>query len=389
VVPRLADWATVTVLGVEDAEDQMGRAHRDPDRLADVDTYLAHRLRAARDMPRLAAAMMSGEPVQLPMLEQVVEVSDLPTEAVRAAWRRLDGRSCLFVPLRVHGETFGALSLVNAGERSPHTEAEFALAVEVARRGALALDNSRLYSRQLRVAEVLQRSLLTEPQPATGLQIAVRYRPAGTHTLVGGDFYDVFAQADGATVLVIGDVVGHNVEAAAAMGRLASTVRAIAYDRSGSPAQTLARVDQALSGFGFPTLATALVARLELPPGEPARARTLRWSSAGHLPPLLLHPDGAVERLDTPAERLLGVDEPGRRSDHEVTLGPGDTVLLFTDGLVEAGRVGIDDGLARLAGVLAESVGLPVEQLCDRLLERVVPGRATDDVALLAVRCAS
>jgi serine phosphatase RsbU (regulator of sigma subunit) len=136
------------------------------------------------------------------------------------------------------------------------------------------------------------------------------------------------------------------------------------------------------------TLATALVARIEQP-AERARAglRTLRWSSAGHVPPLLLHADGTVDLLDSPPERLLGVGEPTVRTDHEAILRPSDTLLLVTDGLVERGRIDIDAGLTRLTGVLTELADVPVDELCDRLLYRIVFGRADDDVALLAVRC--
>jgi serine phosphatase RsbU (regulator of sigma subunit) len=264
---------------------------------------------------------------------------------------------------------------------------ELATAVEVARRGALALDNARLYGRQLKVAETLQRSLLTPPPQPDHLQIVVRYRPAASYQQVGGDWYDAFHQPDGATVLVIGDVVGHNVDAAAAMGQIRSVLRGIAYDRPETPAQVLTRVDGVLTGLGAGTLATALVARVEqTPEQEPAGRRTVRWSSAGHLPPLLLHADGRVEVLTTPPERLLGAASSSSRSDHEREVGPGDVVVLCTDGLVETGRTGLDEGLARLSGALTELAGAPVEELCDRLLEKLVPGRADDDIALLVLR---
>ena len=172
------------------------------------------------------------------------------------------------------------------------------------------------------------------------------------------------------------------------MSQLRSAVRTLAYDRPDSPAQALTRVDGVLTGLSFGTLATALLARIEQP-SEQARAglRTLRWSSAGHLPPLLLHPDGTVDLLDSPPERLLGAGEATVRTDHEATLQPGDTLLLVTDGLVEHGRVNIDTGLTRLTGALTELAGVPVDELCDRLLDRILLGRADDDIALLAVRC--
>jgi serine phosphatase RsbU (regulator of sigma subunit) len=307
---------------------------------------------------------------------------------VRAAWRRLKAASYTIVPLRARGETFGALVLLNSGDRPPHTEREIATAVEVARRGALALDNARLYGRQQKVAETLQHSLLTPPPQPDHLQIAVRYRPAGAHQQVGGDWYDAFQQPDGATLLVIGDVVGHNVDAAAAMGQIRSILRGLACDRPESPARILSRVDRVLTTLGVPTLATALLARIEQP-AELASAglRRLRWSSAGHLPPLLLRPDGTVRQLDSPPERLLGSGSACARSDQEVLLSPGDTLVFYTDGLIEYGRTGIDEGIDRLAGQLAELAELPIEELCDGLLDRIPAGRADDDIAVLALRC--
>jgi phosphoserine phosphatase RsbU/P len=383
-VPRLADWATVSVLGDDGGPLQTARAHRDPARLGDVDAYLAGRAAAVRDRPALVGVLLSGKPVQLTTFEDALTEEALHDRRVRAAWQRLEATSAVFVPLQAHGETFGILSLVRCRDRPPHTEAEITLAVEVARRGALALDNARLYSRQLKVAEVLQRSLLTAPPKVDHLQFAVRYRPASSHALVGGDFYDVFQQADGATLLVVGDVAGHSVEATAAMSELRSTVRTLAYDRPASPAGTLSRVDRALTGLHFGTLATVVVARIEQAGAGP---RTLRWSSAGHPPPLLLRADGGVRVLATPPERLLGTGSATARGDHEMPLDPGDTVVLYTDGLVEHGRTGIDPGLERLTRALAGLAGHPLEDLCDELLDGILTGRADDDVALLAVRC--
>jgi serine phosphatase RsbU (regulator of sigma subunit) len=333
-------------------------------------------------------ALLTGQPVRVPMLHPEVVAPSLPTEEVRAAWQRLNATSCTVVPLRARGETFGAIALLNSGDRPPHTDEEIATAVEVARRGALSLDNARLYSQQQAVAEKLQRSLLTDPPQPDDLELVVRYRPASSHLHVGGDWYDVVVQPDSATVAVIGDVVGHDIDAAAAMGQIRSMVRAIAYGRSDAPAEILARVDTVLGGLHIGTLATALVARIEQPDEQRRHGlRTLRWSSAGHLPPLLLHADGTVDALTSTPERLLGTDSPGPRTDHTAVLHPGDTLLLYTDGLVEHARTPLDEGLARLAATLAELHRQPLEALCDGLLERLLPGRADDDVALLAVRC--
>ncbi len=393
-VPRLADWATVTVLGDDGGAPRTARAHRDAGRLADLDTYLAGRLAGARDRPPLMKELLSGHPVQLTGEDLALSDASLLDEPVRAAWERLDAHSLLLLPLIVHGETIGALSLVNTGNRPPHTTDEIATAVEVARRGGLALDSARLYSRQLKVAETLQRSLLTPPPRTDALDIAVRYRPASRHTLVGGDFYDAFLQPDGTMSLVVGDVVGHSVDATAAMSELRSTVRALAYDHGDRPGATLRRTDRALTGLGFGTLATVLVASLEQsppsgeqsPPSGGVRRWELRWSSAGHPPPLLLRQHGGVELLERPAERLLGTGIPTRRSDHLVDLEPGDTVVLYTDGLIEHQRTGIDEGLRRLSAVLAGLAGRSASEICDEVLHRLITGPADDDVALLVVR---
>ncbi|MDQ1660108.1 MAG: phosphoserine phosphatase RsbU/P [Blastococcus sp.] len=388
VASRMCDWAVVTVMGVDGAPANRGRAHRSPELLADVDIYMSRRERGARDEPPLLAALLSGQPVRLTSLDPAMVEAALTTDEVRRAWQRLDPTSCTILPLRARGETFGALSMMNSAGRPPHSETEIATAVEVVRRASLALDNARLYGAQLEVAQTLQQSLLSPPPQRDGLQIAVRYRPAATNMNVGGDWYDAFAQPDGGTTLVIGDVVGHDTQAAAAMGQIRSIVRSIAYDRREDPAQILERVDEVMTGLQIDTLATALVGRLE--PGEDQDGRSewsLRWSSAGHLPPVVLRAGGTVQLLDTPPETLLGTGSLPPHSDHDAVLRPGDTLVLYTDGIVEHGRSAIDEGLARLTRGLAEFGEMEVDELCDQLLERVVTGRTDDDIALLAVRC--
>jgi phosphoserine phosphatase RsbU/P len=389
-VRRLCDWAVVVLDGEDGGPGEEAWAHRDPGRRRDLQVYLTGRRRGTGDDRAVVAALRSGEPVQVPAVREELVAPSLPTEEVRAAWRRLQAATTTIVPLRARGETFGALALVNTGTRPPHTPGEIATAVEVARRGAVALDNARLYGRQLKVAETLQHSLLTPPPRLEHLQIAVRYRPAAVHQQVGGDWYDAFTQPDGATLLVIGDVVGHNVDAAAAMGQIRSILRGIAYDRPESPAQVLSRVDGVLDGLHVGTLATALVARIEeVPAPAAAGALTLRWSSAGHLPPLRLCPDGTVEALTSPPERLLGAGVDAPRADHTTPLQPGDTLVFYTDGIIEHGRTAIDEGITRLADHLAGRADQPLEELCDELLDQVGPGRADDDIALLAVRTAA
>src|SRR4051794_8705903 len=164
-VSRLCDWALV-VLGPEDGRPaEECRAHRDPALRRDVDTYRDGRVQVNRPDNPIAVALRTGRPVQLAPLDRDRVLPTLPTDEVREAWERLDTTSAVIVPLRARGETFGALVLMNCGDRPAHTRREIATAVEVARRGALALDNARLYGRQTAVAETLQRSLLTAPTP--------------------------------------------------------------------------------------------------------------------------------------------------------------------------------------------------------------------------------
>src|SRR4051794_14790546 len=387
IVPRMCDWAVVALIGEDRRPVDSARAHRDPARVADMNTYLDRTTEGGSDDNPMAAAFYTGEPIHVhPVPVELVE-AELTTEEVRAAWQRLDVGSFLIVPLRARGETFGGIAMLNTRERGPHSEMEIATAVEVARRAGLALDNARLYGNQLKVAETLQRSLLTPPPQPDDLEIAVRYQPAASNMHVGGDWYDAFQQADGATLLVIGDVVGHNVDAAAAMGQIRSILRGIAYDRQEEPASILERVDEVLTGLHIGPLATALIARIEQSPEQRREGiRSLRWSSAGHLPPIVRHADGVVETLATPPEALLGAELPQDRSDHVVRLLPGDTLVFYTDGLVEQGRTSIDAGLERLVRLVEELGHLAVNELCDQLLDRIVARRSQDDVAIVVVR---
>ncbi|RZU30655.1 SpoIIE family protein phosphatase [Blastococcus saxobsidens] len=246
-----------------------------------------------------------------------------------------------------------------------------------------------LYARSrsiVRAAETLQRSLLSDPPEPDHLEVAVRYVPAAREAQVGGDWYDVFEQPDGSTMLVIGDVVGHDTEAAATMAQVRGLLRGIAYDSAAGPAAVLTRLDAAIEGLDLGAMATVLVGRLDRADGD-SRVTRLRWATAGHLPPLVAGPDGTQRLLD--AERpglLLGVDPTRPREDHEVVIEAGSTLLFYTDGLVERRDQVFDDGVELLGEALADLRRLPADQLCDQLLDRLLPEGAEDDVAVVAVR---
>jgi serine phosphatase RsbU (regulator of sigma subunit) len=312
----------------------------------------------------------------------------LPPGEVSEVFWQLAPRSAVTLPMSARGRTLGALSIYRSADRVQADEDDVATARDLADRIALALDNSRLYEQQRRLAEGLQRSLLTAPPQPDHAEIVVRYRPAVEAAEVGGDWYDAFLQPSGATVVVIGDVVGHDTAAAAAMGQLRGMLRGIAYRDGPGPAAVLTELDAAIQGLGMGTMATAAIARVEQTPEERAAGLTrLRWSNAGHPPPLLLHEDGRVEELATPrAELMLGVDPSARRTDSVVTVRRGATLLLYTDGLVEDRDLPLDDGIARLRSAVTELAGEPLAVLCDQVIERLRPEGLQDDVALVAIR---
>ncbi len=301
-------------------------------------------------------------------------------------------RAWAALPLRTGSRSLGSLTLGWSVPRS-FGEGDVGVLEAFAAQAAQALDRvTRLEEERRRAsatrshAESLQRSMLTEPPRPPGLEIAVRYRPAAREAEVGGDWYDAFASSRGATTLVIGDVTGHDPMAAAVMGQLRNVLRGVAHAVEGPPSQVLAVLDGALAALGMTTLVTAVLATVEpAPEGSPAGARSLTWSSAGHLPPLVVPPTGPPRLLDRRPDLLLGVDPRTPRRDAVETLPSGATVVLYTDGLVERRDADLDEGLDRLRAAAGDLAGQTTEATCDTLLARLAPERA-DDVALLALR---
>ncbi|NHC13181.1 SpoIIE family protein phosphatase [Motilibacter deserti] len=296
------------------------------------------------------------------------------------------------LPLRAGDQLLGSLAL---GWRQPQAfdQDDVRLLHAFAAQCAQAVDRvTRLQAERQQakatrsLAETLQRSLLTDPPQPDHLEIAVRYLPAAQEAQVGGDWYDAFLSPDGTTTLAIGDVTGHDRTAAAAMGQLRNLLRGIAFAGSYTPAGLLTTLDGAVRQLGLDALATAVVARVEQTLEERrAGLRTLRWSNAGHPPPLLAEATGEVSVLERPADLLLGLAPDVPRADYSVTLAPGSTVVLYTDGLVERRGEALDVGLERLAEAVRRLHSLPLELLCEALLAELAPG-ADDDIALVALR---
>ncbi|GAA4969564.1 SpoIIE family protein phosphatase [Kineococcus glutinatus] len=388
LVPTLGDWCIITLVDEHGALRDVGSWHAEQAQRAAVEQYCQARLIALRPSSYLHRAWRTGRSVSLEQdaTEAIAEV--LEAGDAHEALLQLAPESALFLPLRARGRTVGLVSLFRGPSRGALPADDRLTASEVADRAGLALDNARLYTQQQRMAEGLQRSLLTAPVEPDHLEVAVRYQPAAEAAQVGGDWYDAFLQPDGATVLVIGDVMGHDITAAAAMSQVRSLLRGIAYATGAAPAAVLSGLDAAMQGLQVDTTATAVVARIEQSQDERARDITrLRWSNAGHPPPMLLTPDGTVTALAGHGpDLLLGVSADYLRADSAITVDRGSTVLLYTDGLVERRGQPLDQGINRLRQVVTELAGESLEVMLDGILTQMLPAHPEDDVALVAVR---
>ena len=388
VVPALADWSLVTLVDDDGGLRDVGWWHADP-ALRDLTQRYSHRrLQSLVERSYVAQVLATGRPVSRSTGATEALLGVLKPGEARDMLAELAPESFAILPLQGRGRTVGLLSVFSGAGRGPLDSEDLTSAREVAARAGLALDNARLYQQQRRLAEGLQRSLLTEPPEPDHVEVAVRYEPAAEAAQVGGDWYDAFLQPDGATVLIIGDVVGHDTEAAAAMGQVRGLLRGIAFTTGDGPAGILTRLDAAMEGLQVGTTATAVIARIEQEQDERERGVTrVRWSNAGHPPAMVINPDGSVLVLaGTEADLLLGIDPQTSRVESEAVLDRGSTVLFYTDGLVERRGQNLDEGLARLRDALEELGDRSLEELCDAVLDRLLPERREDDVALVAVR---
>ncbi|MEU5186369.1 SpoIIE family protein phosphatase [Streptomyces klenkii] len=398
VVPRLADVAAVDVLDtVVDSGRGGGSAGRGEvfralavtaARGTDAATSAAcaDAVRAADppggiakyDHDRLVArCVRTGHPVRVPR----VHAEDLPEIARDADAARLLARaglhSYMAVPLIARGEVLGALDLKRISNPRPFDEDDAALAAELAARAAVSIDNARWYQRERAAALTLQRSLLPQrPQGSVGLEIAFRYQPAGAASRVGGDWFDVIPQDGEKSALVVGDVMGSGINAAAAMGQLRTAARTLA-QLGLDPARVLHHLDHTASGLDQ-MIATCLYAVYD------PRSGLCRVANAGHLPPVRLRPAHPPALVDLPAGAPLGVGGVPFENT-AVNLAPGDGLVLYTDGLVETRDEAIDARLEALLAVLADAPG-GLEATCDLLLTSLRPGNDQDDVALLIAR---
>ena len=376
-VPHFADWCSIAL--AEDGELRtLAVAHVDPAKRAMVDE-LQRRYPPKKDVEHGAYAVLrTGVSQLIPEVTDEMLVAGTQDEEHLRLCRELNLRSALVVPLNARGRVLGVLTWVSADEGRRFTPADLTFGEDLGRRAAVAIDNAQLYSQTHEAAIRLQEAVLPDRlAEVPGWDVAALYSPAG-RTDVGGDFYDVIALPDGRLACFVGDVMGRGVGAAAAMAQMRAALRAyIALDPD--PAPILDRLGIMFEQFEIAPLVTLLYLV-----ADPARD-IVTVVNAGHPPPLLVSADGTAEHFPYSDAAPLGVadDRPGRTVPFRV----GDTLLVYTDGLIERRGEDIDHGQRRLAGesaVLGSSATL--ESGIARLVDAVRDHTREDDVAAVALR---
>ncbi|MFF3020912.1 SpoIIE family protein phosphatase [Streptomyces sp. NPDC057939] len=384
LVPQLADSADVQIL----------ESVLDPDESAASTRGVLRRLAATFPDPTAPTAKLTaGQTFQVPagtVYERVVTegvpmalfASDIPVlitdpreQPLRDYLATLG--SARMVPLVARGTVLGAVAVTRVREREPFDEQDGVLIDELVARAALNIDNARMYTTQRQAARTLQRSLTNSALPEVpGLELTGRYLPASDHD-VGGDWFDVIQLPRGRTGLVIGDVMGHGIHAAAVMGQLRTAVRTLAREDV-PPARLLRSLDAVVADLGEDEMATCVYAVHDPATGGCVIAR------AGHPPPAVAAADGTVTFLDGPSGTPLGTGGQDFRTE-EVPLPPGSLLVLYTDGLIEARDRDLDEGMERLGRALRWAAQ-PLEELCDGILTQLLPSAPQDDVAVLLAR---
>ncbi|MFG2294513.1 SpoIIE family protein phosphatase [Streptomyces sp. NPDC048603] len=394
VVSDLADLASVDVLdSVLEGSEAPAPGPRTGEAL-----FVAMAVAAAYETDSVRAADPVGERITYPaerlvtrcvstgrpVLVSHITGTDLAHIARDAAAADLLARegahSYLVVPLTARGQVLGALGLLRARNPLAFGHDDVTLAGELATRAAIAIDNARWYQHATDTALTLQRHLLPRPPPrSAGLQIAYRYQPAAAAAGIGGDWFDAIPQPGDRTALVVGDVMGHGVHAAATMGQLRTATRTLA-NLGLDPAEVLGHLDRITADLEG-TFATCVYATWD-PHGSRCRV-----ALAGHPPPVIVRSGMAPELVGLPAGVPLGTGGLSGAGFENTVLDllPGDRLVLYTDGLVETRDDALDERLDLLLSLLTDP-GLPPEATCDRLLAALRHPDAADDVALVIAR---
>ncbi|WP_232248057.1 ATP-binding SpoIIE family protein phosphatase [Streptacidiphilus rugosus] len=323
-------------------------------------------------------ALQNGKPVLVPRLDAATAQACALGRGGLGLTALFEGRSMLTLPLTARGTVLGVLTLLRDAGRPAFDEADASYLRELAARAALSIDNARLHRMEARTALTLQRSMLpSRPPRIPGVQIAHRYLPGDRRAEVGGDWFDAVQLPGSRVALVVGDVMGHGLHSAVAMGRFRTAMQTLAA-LDLPPGQILRHLDNLSQRLGDDHLATCLYAVYD------PIARTCTLASAGHVPPVLVHPDGRGELLEIPSGAPIGVGGVPFASK-EIKVADGSMLVLCTDGLVEMRGGDIGDGLAALCGDIVDPRRSP-DEVCDTVLERLHTEDRNDDLALLIAR---
>lgn len=376
-VPVLADWCAVDMLE-RDTLTTLAVAHADPAKVAWA-WELQRRYPPDPDAPTGAANVIRTGVSEIyeEISDEMLAAGARDEEHLRLA-RELNLRSAIVVPLNVHGRTLGAITLIRAETARRYGPADLAIAEDLGRRAAMAIDNAQLHSVTRDVARQLQLAVLPDRlDNIPGWTVATHYEPGG-RAEIGGDFYDAVPLPDGRIAVFVGDVMGHGVPAAAAMAQLRSSVRAFV-SINPDPAAVIERLDKMFALLTISQLVSIVYAVIDRSCGQ------LTLANAGHYPPFLVRASGAVEVAETAPRRLLGAD-PDECSQSAFEFAPGDTLLLVTDGLFERRGENVDVGLERVR-VAAPALAVPDLQAGLAAVVASVHGLdGDDDVTALAVR---
>jgi serine phosphatase RsbU (regulator of sigma subunit) len=384
-VPQIADWCAVDLLGEDGHIRRVAIHHRDPAKLATAERLLREYAPSLADEGGVSEVIRTGEGrVYSEITPQALAAYARDAEHLEML-QSIAAGAAVIVPLAAPSRTIGALTLVSAESRRRLSTADLALAERLGRRAGTAVESARLYTERTRIAEILQAALLPDSLPVIeGLDIQALYRPAGELNDVGGDFYDVYAHGEGRWMLTIGDVCGKGPRAAGVTALARHTLRTAAM-LGQEPTAMLQTLHEALirqrSGEDMCTVCLLTLEHR----GSDAR---LSITLAGHPQPVLVGGDGEPRLLGRPGT-LLGVVDPVQITEVEDVLKAGETVLLYTDGLPEAGRTEQQLGEQRVLELCSIAPRVSLGELLARIEDAAVKGadgRPRDDIALMALR---
>lgn len=384
IVPGLADWCSVDLVEADGSIQSVAAAHADSAKTELVREYRRRFPVSAATEGGVAQVIEGGQPLLYAEVTPELLADRMGEPERRAMLMELGLRSVMVVPMVARGNAIGSITFASSSPDRTYEQSDLELAQELARRAALALDNARLYEERSHIARTLQRSLLPRRLPEIpGVEVAAFYQPAGvTQTEVGGDFYDVF-EAGRAWSVVVGDVCGKGIEAAALTGMARHTLRATVL-RDPSPSAALRALNDVMLREDGERFCTVALGRVEMG-GEGMR---LRLACGGHPSPLIVRLGGEVESPGAPGS-LLGVFDDIVIEERTTDLAPGDLAVFYTDGLIDARHPSrLDErGLRALAGTLR---GLSAQDAVDRVGEAIADpgGEAPDDVCIVVLRVA-